>query len=112
MLESLECRMIHEVRRKIAKELNLSLSERAREESALPTDLWKKPVSLKNDEISTACSGGSRISPSWGHQPSGGGAPTYDFAKFSPKLHEIKRIWTGGAFKISLCRSATGLFIC
>ena len=28
--------------------------------------------------------------------PRGGGAPTYDFAKFSPKLHEIKRIWTGG----------------
>ena len=29
----------------------------------------------------------------------GGGAPTYDFAKFSQKLHEIERIWTprGGA---------------
>ena len=27
------------------------------------------------------------------------GAPTYDFAKFSQKLHEIERIWTlrGGA---------------
>ena len=25
-----------------------------------------------------------------------GGAPTYDFAKFSPKLHEIERIWTPG----------------
>ena len=27
------------------------------------------------------------------------GAPTYDFAKFSEKLHEIERIWTpsGGA---------------
>ena len=24
------------------------------------------------------------------------GAPTYDFAKFSQKLHEIERIWTGG----------------
>ena len=24
----------------------------------------------------------------------GGGAPTYDFAKFSQKLHEIERIWT------------------
>ena len=23
-----------------------------------------------------------------------GGQPTYDFAKFSQKLHEIKRIWT------------------
>ena len=36
------------------------------------------------------------------------GAPTYDFAKFSQKLHEIERIWTrGGASKILLCRSAT-----
>ena len=25
-----------------------------------------------------------------------GGAPTYDFAKFSEKLHEIDRIWIGG----------------
>ena len=24
------------------------------------------------------------------------GAPTYDFAKFSQKLHEIERIWTPG----------------
>ena len=36
--------------------------------------------------------------------PRGGGAksrggPTYDFAKFSQKLHEIEKIWTrGGAF--------------
>ena len=39
------------------------------------------------------------------------GAPTYDFAKFSQKLHEIERIWTPGggghAPKILLCRSAT-----
>ena len=43
----------------------------------------------------------------------GGGAPTYDFAKFSQKLHEIERIWTargrGHASKILLCRSATGI---
>ena len=26
----------------------------------------------------------------------GGGAPTYDFAKFSQKLHEIERIWMPG----------------
>ena len=26
----------------------------------------------------------------------GGGAPTYDFAKISQKLHEIERIWTPG----------------
>ena len=39
-----------------------------------------------------------------------GGAPTYDFAKISQKLHEIERIWTPGggrASKILLCRSAT-----
>ena len=38
-----------------------------------------------------------------------GGAPTYDFAKFSRKLHEIERIWSGGggASKILRCRSAT-----
>ena len=43
-------------------------------------------------------SGGSRISPRRGRQlPSGGrGAPTYVFAKFSQKLHEIERIWTRG----------------
>ena len=36
--------MINEVRKKISRELSLVLSERSREESALPTDLWKKPV--------------------------------------------------------------------
>ena len=43
-------------------------------------------------------SGGSRISPRRGCQPPGG-PPTYNFAKFSQKLHEIERIWTlrGGA---------------
>ena len=35
--------------------------------------------------------GGSRILCRRGHQPSGG-APTYDFVKFSEKLHEIKKI--------------------
>ena len=34
------------------------------------------------------------------------GVPTYDFVKFSQKLHEIERIWTS---KILLCRSATDL---
>ena len=28
--------------------------------------------------------------------PTPQGAPTYDFAKFSQKLHEIERIWTPG----------------
>ena len=46
-------------------------------------------------------SGGSRISPRWGRQLSGGGgAPTYDFVKISQKLHEIERIWTPGGPKI------------
>ena len=45
-------------------------------------------------------SGRSRISPRRGRQLSGG-APTYDFAKFSRKLHEIERIWAP-------LRSATG----
>ena len=40
-------------------------------------------------------SGGSRISPRRGHQLPGG-TPTYDFAIFSRKLHEIERIWPRG----------------
>ena len=37
--------------------------------------------------------------PRGGGANSPGGAPTYDFAKFHQKLHEIERIWTprGGA---------------
>ena len=35
--------------------------------------------------------------PRGGGANSPGGAPTYDFAKISQKLHEIERIWTGGA---------------
>ena len=47
--------------------------------------------------------------PRGGGANSPGGAPTYDFAKFSQKLHEIERVWTprGRASKILLCRSAT-----
>ena len=52
---------------------------------------------------STICSGGSRISPRRGHQlPLG--VPTYDFAKFSRKLHEIEGFWMpggGGGGRIS-----------
>ena len=36
--------------------------------------------------------GGYRIPRRRGHQPSGGGAPTYDFAKIGEKLHEIEKI--------------------
>ena len=42
--------------------------------------------------------------------PRGGGAPTYDFAKISQKLHEIERIWTpGGGARVPCAplRSAT-----
>ena len=38
--------MISEVRKRVSKELTLALSERAREETALPTDLWKRAVSF------------------------------------------------------------------
>ena len=41
--------MIKEIRKKLSKELNLVLAERQREEDALPTDLWKKPVNLFSD---------------------------------------------------------------
>ena len=34
--------------------------------------------------------------PRGGGANSPGGAPTYDFVKFSQKLHEIERIWTPG----------------
>ena len=51
-------------------------------------------------------SGGSRISPQMG-APTPGGGPKYDFAKISQKPHEIERIWTEGASKILLLRSAT-----
>ena len=40
-------------------------------------------------------SGGSRISPRRGRRLPGG-VPTYNFAKFSQKLHEIERIWVPG----------------
>ena len=66
-------------------------------------------ISRKGRDTNSS-SGGSRISLRWGPQLSegGGGAPTYDFAKISQKMHEIERIWTlGGVSKILLCRSAT-----
>ena len=42
------------------------------------------------------------------------GAPTYDFAKSSQKLHGIDRIWTGGggASKILLYTSAIDVYWC
>ena len=47
-------------------------------------------ICVKNPRIDL--SGESRISPGGG-VPTPRGAPTYDFAKFSQKLHEIERIW-------------------
>ena len=49
--------------------------------------------------------------PRGGGANSPGGAPTYDFAKFSQKLHEIERIWAprgGRASPAPPLRSATG----
>ena len=50
--------------------------------------------------------------PRGGSTNSPGGTPTYDFAKISPKLHQIERIWTPGEGRASLVppplRSATG----
>ena len=40
----------------------------------------------------------------------GGGAPTYDFAKFSQKLHEIERIWTPRAPPRSATELSPGIF--
>ena len=45
LLERLEVQMIMDVKRKIQKEVTLTLAERARDESSyLPTDLWKHVV--------------------------------------------------------------------
>jgi hypothetical protein len=52
LLERLEGQMIADVRRKIQRELTLALAERARDESALPTDLWKRPAIRETFTIS------------------------------------------------------------
>ncbi|XP_042188782.1 coiled-coil domain-containing protein 162 isoform X2 [Callorhinchus milii] len=44
ILESMECHMIYELQKKVAKEMTLVMSERAREDATLPTDLWKRSV--------------------------------------------------------------------
>ena len=46
LLETFECHMIAEIRKKIDKEATLATAERVRVESNLATDLWKRPVSL------------------------------------------------------------------
>ena len=65
-------------------------------------------LSAVQSSAQTFISGGSRISPRRGPQLRRG-APTYDFAKFSQKLHEIERIWApeGGGVPRAPLRSAT-----
>ncbi|KAM4694292.1 uncharacterized protein O3C94_004746 [Discoglossus pictus] len=48
ILENFESHMILEVQKKVAKEMTLVISERAREESGLPTELWKQPFMKEN----------------------------------------------------------------
>ncbi|KAK1793312.1 hypothetical protein P4O66_011709, partial [Electrophorus voltai] len=42
LLESTECDMIRAVQRRISREITLAMSERARHDTALPTELWKR----------------------------------------------------------------------
>ncbi|XP_054470264.1 coiled-coil domain-containing protein 162-like [Anoplopoma fimbria] len=42
LLESIECDMIRAVQRRISRELTLVVSERTRQDTGLPTELWKK----------------------------------------------------------------------
>ena len=57
-----------------------------------------RPSTKSKYLIWAAFSGGSRISPRMARQLPGwgGGGATYDYAKISRKLHEIKRIWAPG----------------
>ena len=60
--------------------------------------------------VGSLISGGSRICPRRS-EPTLQGAPTYDFAKFSQKLHEIKRIWAPGGTRPSRPTLDPPLFI-
>uniref|UniRef100_A0A8C4RF21 Uncharacterized protein n=1 Tax=Erpetoichthys calabaricus TaxID=27687 RepID=A0A8C4RF21_ERPCA len=40
----LECHMISEVQKRVAKDLTLVISERARQDTGLPIELWKHPI--------------------------------------------------------------------
>uniref|UniRef100_A0A8D0FDL1 Coiled-coil domain-containing protein 162 n=1 Tax=Strix occidentalis caurina TaxID=311401 RepID=A0A8D0FDL1_STROC len=51
LLESLEIHMIHDVQKKINQEITLGTSERARQESSLPTELWKHRVMQENFSV-------------------------------------------------------------
>uniref|UniRef100_A0A8C4WHW8 Coiled-coil domain-containing protein 162 n=1 Tax=Gopherus evgoodei TaxID=1825980 RepID=A0A8C4WHW8_9SAUR len=51
LLESLEIHMIHDVKKKINREMTLVTSERARAGSGLPTELWKHQVMQENFSV-------------------------------------------------------------
>ncbi|XP_057617901.1 uncharacterized protein LOC130869617 [Chionomys nivalis] len=51
LLESLEIHMIQEVLKKVSREMSLLLSEKSKEEPALPTDLWKHQVMKENFSV-------------------------------------------------------------
>lgn len=51
LLESLEIHMIHDVQKKVKQEMTLVISERARQESSLPTELWKHKVMQENFSV-------------------------------------------------------------
>nr|XP_034379600.1 LOW QUALITY PROTEIN: uncharacterized protein LOC117724113 [Arvicanthis niloticus] len=51
LLESLQIHMIQEVLRKVNREMTLFLSEKSKEESTLPTDLWKHQVMKENFSV-------------------------------------------------------------
>ncbi|NXL10949.1 CC162 protein, partial [Mesembrinibis cayennensis] len=51
LLESLEIHMIRDMQKKINQEMTLVISERARQESSLPTELWKHRVMQENFSV-------------------------------------------------------------
>uniref|UniRef100_A0A4X2KWR7 Coiled-coil domain containing 162 n=2 Tax=Vombatus ursinus TaxID=29139 RepID=A0A4X2KWR7_VOMUR len=51
LLENFESHMIHEVLRKVNKEITLVMSEKAKEDRVLPTELWKHQVIKENVSI-------------------------------------------------------------
>ncbi|NXX75937.1 CC162 protein, partial [Urocolius indicus] len=51
LLESLEIHMIHDVQKKINQEMNLVISERARQDGNLPTELWTHSVMQENFSV-------------------------------------------------------------
>ncbi|XP_053138734.1 coiled-coil domain-containing protein 162-like [Hemicordylus capensis] len=51
LLENLEIHMIHDVQKKVNKEMTLVISEKAREERNLPTELWKHHSMQENFSV-------------------------------------------------------------